>query len=578
MCGLLAIFRPGGVDPDEPARMLDLLAHRGPDASGVWRSGDGRLALGQTRLKIIDLSDSANPPMRSADGRWSIVYNGEVVNFADLRRAYRGPWQFRTHSDTEVVLATFAEKGLAAMQGWVGMFAFVLFDSRGRKLHFARDRFGIKPLYWTRLADGGVAIASEIPPLLKVAPRVAADEDTIRTYLETGEYDAGSHTFFSGIHALGAGCAAELDLATGELTERRWYRLSDHVPDLGGVDEADLVEQGAAIVERAILNHQVSDVPVGLNVSGGVDSSVLVAVSSRDIPDLHVFTQDYEEPYSEARWVRKVANGAHLHLCNLRRNDIEQKLDWTVRRQAEPFGGITVIGYDALYRAATAKGITVLLDGNGIDECFLGYTKYTAMRAGGASGDATRAIDGTVATASDCVTADLKRSANLLLTPAEGAAFADPTKAAAARDLLVSKTPRALRFNDRISMGHSKELRVPFLDHRLVEFGFGVPTRHLLAGGHTKALFRAIARRWIPADVAEAPKRSVQSPQREWLAGAWEQLVREVLNSKSFADRGWVDPLRARAAYDRYLAGNRENSFFVWQWLNLELWARAYLA
>jgi asparagine synthase (glutamine-hydrolysing) len=577
MCGLLTIFRPGGIGPDEAPRMLDLLAHRGPDASGIWLSDDRRLALGQTRLKIIDLSDSANPPMRSSDGRWSMVYNGEVVNFADLRRAYTGPWKFRTHSDTEVVLATFAENGPAAMHRWVGMFAFVLFDSRERKLHFARDRFGIKPLYWTRLADGGVAIASEIPPLLKIAPRIAADEDTIRTYLETGEYDTGSRTFFSGIHALRAGCVAELDLGSGELTERRWYRLGEHVPDLGQVDASELVEQGAAIVERAILDHQVSDVPVGLNVSGGVDSSVLVAVSSRGIPDLHVFTQDYEEPYSEARWVRKVANGAHLHLCNLRREDIEQKLDWTVRRQAEPFGGVTVIGYDALYRAATAEGITVLLDGNGIDECFLGYTKYAATRAG-VSGAAALAIDGTVSTASDCVTADLKRSANLLSTPVEGAAFADPAKAAAARDLLVSKTPRALRFNDRISMGHSKELRVPFLDHRLVEFAFGVPTPHLLAGEHTKALFRAIARRWIPADVAEAAKRSVQSPQREWLASAWEPLVREALSSKSFADRGWVDPQRARAAYDRYLAGNRENSFFVWQWLNLELWARAYLS
>ena len=579
MCGILAIFRPGGIDPGEPARLLDMLAHRGPDAFGIWMSDDRRLALGQTRLKIIDLSDSANPPMRSADGRWTMIYNGEVVNFAELRAGYRGPWQFRTHSDTEVVLATFAEQGAAAMQAWVGMFAFVLFDSRRRKLHFARDRFGIKPLYWTRLSDGGVAIASEIPPLLKIAARLAADEDTIRTYLETGAYDTGSRTFFSGIHALRPGCAAELDLTTAELSERRWYSLSDRVTDLAKADEAELIERGTVLVERAVLDHQASDVPVGLNVSGGVDSSVLVAVSSRDIPDLHVFTQDYEEPYSEAIWVRKVANGARLHLCSLRRDDIERKLDWTVRRQAEPFGGVSVIGYDALYRAASAEGITVLLDGNGIDECFLGYSKYAKAGAAGVAGDLATsvAIDGTAATAPDCLTARLKRNAELLSPATEGADFEDPIKAAAARDLLVSKTPRALRFNDRISMGHSKELRVPFLDHRLVEFAFGVPTRYLLAGEQTKALFRKIARRWIPADVANATKRSVQSPQREWLAGPWQQLVRDILNSSAFAARGWVDPQRAQAAYARYLAGNRDNSFFIWQWLNLELWARAYL-
>jgi asparagine synthase (glutamine-hydrolysing) len=579
MCGILGIFRPGGVDRDEPVRLLDLLAHRGPDAADVWFSEDGRLALGQTRLKIIDLSDSANPPMRSADGRWTMVYNGEVVNFAELRARYRGPWQFRTHSDTEVVLATFAEEGTAAMHRWVGMFAFLLLDARCGKLHFARDRFGIKPLYWTRLADGGVAIASEIPPLLKVARRAAADEDTIRTYLETGSYDTGGRTFFAGIHALRPGCAAELDLATAELTERRWYDLRGQVRDLGQADETELIDHGAMLIERAILDHQVSDVPVGLNVSGGVDSSVLVSLSSRTIPDLHVFTQDYEEPYSEGVWVRKVASGARLHLCSLRRDDIEQKLDWTVRRQAEPFGGVTVVGYDSLYREATAEGVTVLLDGNGIDECFLGYAKYLTLRCDATPGgaDASLAIDGTVATAADCVTGRLKQDAELLAPSAEGADFEDHVKAAAARDLLVSKTPRALRFNDRMSMGHSKELRVPFLDHRLVEFAFGVPTRHLLARGQTKALFRSIAGRWIPADVANAAKRSVQSPQREWLAGPWQDMVREVLNSHSFAERGWIDPQRAQAAYARYLAGNRDNSFFIWQWLNLELWARAYL-
>jgi len=573
MCGLLAIFRPGGIDDNELSRSLALLAHRGPDAAATWFSHDRRVALGHRRLKIIDLSDEANQPMLSLDGRYALIFNGEIVNYRDVRAAYRGPWQFRTRSDSEVLLATFAQRGFAAMDDWVGMFAFAIYDREHERLVLARDRFGIKPLYLTRLADGGIAFASEIPPLLALQSRAQADEDTIRTYLETGLYDTGSRTFFSGIEAIEPGCVGELDLGSGRWMQRRWYHLDRHLSDLSNASEQELIERGSTLVEMAISDHLVADVRVGLNVSGGVDSSVLVRLAQPAIKDLHVFTQDFELPYSEGPWVRKVADGAHLHLCALGRNDIEASLDWTIRRQAEPFGGVTVAGYDAIYRAAGAEGVTVLLDGNGVDECFLGYTKYGQ----GGVLERGRAIDGTQAVALEAIAPRLKRDANVIELPKMADGFAEPAKAAAALDLLVTKIPRGLRFNDRMSMGHSKELRVPFLDHRLAEFAFSVPTRHLLASGRTKALFRKIARRWIPADVADAEKRSVQSPQREWLANEWRHLVLDVLHSDSFASRGWIDPAKALAGYERYIGGARENSFYVWQWLNLEYWARAFL-
>src|SRR6185312_4084165 len=373
-----------------------------------------------------------------------------------------------------------------------------------------------------------------------------------------------------GIEAIEPGCLGELDLGSGRWKQRRWYHLGRHLSDLSNASEQDLIDRGSALVETAVMDHFVSDVRVGLNVSGGVDSSVLVRLAQPAIKDLHVFTQDFEPPYSEGSWVRKVADGAHLHLCPLGRHDIEASLDWTVRRQAEPFGGVTVAGYDAVYRAAGAEGVTVLLDGNGVDECFLGYTKYGQ----GGVLERGRAIDGTQAVALEAIAPRLKSDANIIELPQIADEFAEPAKAAAARDLLATKIPRGLRFNDRMSMGRSKELRVPFLDHRLAEFAFSVPTRYLLANGQTKSLFRKIAQRWLPADVAGAEKRSVQSPQREWLANEWRHLVLGVLNSESFASRGWVDAAKARAAYDRYISGSRENSFYVWQWLNLEYWAR----
>jgi asparagine synthase (glutamine-hydrolysing) len=576
MCGILGLFDPAGVVTQRASSLLGLMAYRGPDAEGIWQSPDRQIALGHRRLKIIDLSDDANQPMVSPDGRWVLVYNGEIMNYRQVRASYRGNWQFRTSSDTEVLLATFAQQGIEAMNAWVGMFAFILYDRERNRLHFVRDRFGIKPLYWMSFPGGGIAAASEIPPLLKLLPRVAADEDVIRTYLETGLYDTGPQTFFDGIRALEPGCAAELDLATGEMKQHRWYRLADHVPDFGGASQQELEQHGAEIIETAVRDHLVADVRVGLNVSGGVDSSVLVGIAKDHVENLHVFTQDYAAPYSEAAWVRQVANGAALHICALDREQIEAALDSTVRHQAEPFGGVTVVGYDHLYRAADAEGVTVLLDGNGVDEAFLGYTKYLQAEGSRGAHAGALAIDGSESVEPSVIADGLKRRTCVLPLPEVGGDFQEP-KCFAARDLLSAKIPRGLRFNDRMSMSRSKELRVPFLDHRMVEFGFGVPAARLISGDTTKALFRKIAARWVPADVANAPKRSVQSPQREWLAADWRDLVLRIIQSNSFGERGWVDPVRAREAYERYCRGNQKNSFPIWQWLNLELWARAFL-
>ncbi len=603
MCGILGIVRPGGADRAEARGLLDMLAHRGPDAEGYWQSADGRLIVGHRRLKILDLSDAANQPMCSPDGRFVLVYNGEVVNYRDLRAAYRGPWNFATNGDTEMLLALLAERGTDALHECVGMFAFALFDTKLRRLTLVRDRFGIKPLYVTRLDDGGLAFASEIPPLLKLQREVQADLDVIRTYLETTLYETGRRTFFSGIESVAPGSAIEIDLVSGAWMEKQWYKLAEHLPDLSDASEAELIEEGARRIERAIADHLIADVRTGLNVSGGVDSSTLVGVARRHVADIHLFTQDYEPPYSEAEWVRKVAGESPLHLAQLTEGRIRQVLDRTIRLQAEPFGGVTVAGYDYLYQAADRAGVTVLLDGNGVDEVFLGYKKYHAAAVRLAKDEAEwmslaagyrhfwqseppprgtvdfrgQSIDGSEGARPAAITHALRRGSSLLPLPEVGGNFSDPIRAMAAQDLLAAKIPRGLRFNDRMSMARSKELRVPFLDHRLVEFGFAVPSRYLLDASGSKALFRRIAARWIPGEVAAAVKRSVQSPQREWLAGPWRGLVETTLSSDSLAARGWINPEIARHLYQDYLVGAKGNSFFLWQWLNLELWARNFL-
>lgn len=603
MCGIAGMYNPSGANIRDAAQLLDALRHRGPEAEGLWQSVDQRMVLGHRRLKIIDLSDIANQPMKSPDGRFALVYNGEVVNFRELRASYRGAWNFRSNSDTEVLLAMLADRGVEALNDCVGMFAFALFDTERRRLTLVRDRFGIKPLYVTRFSGGGFAFASEIPPLLALRKEIKPDLDVVRTYLETALYETGRRTFFAGIERVPAGSAAEIDLERGVWNETRWYDLAAHLPDLSAADESDLVDEGARRVERAISDHLIADVRTGLNVSGGVDSSALVGVARREIADIHLFTQDYEAPYSEAEWVRQVAGDAPLHLLQLTERDISRVLDRTVRLQAEPFGGVSVAGYDYLYQAADREGVTVLLDGNGVDEIFLGYEKYhaAAVRLAADAGEwdilaagyrqfwqspppprgvidfRSQSIDGSNGACPEAIAASLRVASSCLAIDDAGHGFTDPLRVLAARDLFATKIPRGLRFNDRMSMASSKELRVPFLDHRLVEFGFAVPSRFLLNARGSKALFRRMATRWMPEAVAGAPKRSVQSPQREWLAGPWRQMVEDVLTSERFASRGWVDPVVAKQLFRRYLEGDRGNSFFLWQWLNLEWWARAFL-
>ena len=377
----------------------------------------------------------------------------------------------------------------------------------------------------------------------------------------------------------------------------RWYSLAEHVLDLSQASAKEVTDRAEELVLQAVSSHLVADVAVGLNVSGGVDSSMLVRAAVETFGHAHLFTQDYDG-YTELSWVRQIADGGTLHITNLDLNAISGYLRKTVRLQAEPFGGVLVCGYNALYEAATRENVIVLLDGNGVDETFLGYKRYHQIYVATAPDASTRelraneykacwgqvpdsvalgaSIDGTDGLRPEVISASLITTEPLIPICQYGE-FDDPVRQVAAEDLQFAKIPRGLRFNDRASMAYSRELRVPFLDHRLVEFAFGIPNDLLINRKGGKALFRDVLARRAPASVAYARKRSIQSPQREWFAQGWRAMVESTLASESFVARGWVDAGKARCAYAEYLSGKRENSFFIWQWVNLELWAREYL-
>jgi len=577
MCGILGGVSKSSFNRDTCETALNKISHRGPDFQKINFHNKEKLFLAHTRLKIIDLSNSANQPIVSNCLNYELIFNGEIFNFQELK-ATCNHYDFKTSSDTEVLLALYMEHGKKMLNMLNGMFAFAIFDKINNELFIARDRFGIKQLYYA-YDDGNFIFASEIPPILKFIKNVKEDKRTIKTYLTTSFYDFGPKTFFNGINRLEAGHYLKFDLLSFTYEISKWYSIEKNIFDKRSNDDA-LLEELDVLLFDLIDKHLISDVNIGLNISGGLDSSLLLSLVKKYRLNLHTFTQEYNG-FSERSWIEKAVKkvGFKQHFADLDFNDIAAKLNDVVKIQAEPFGGVAVIGYYYLYALADKYNITVLLDGNGIDEIFLGYEKYrlsylASKRNKPIVSDGI-SIDGTKNIKPEVISNELLGIDGYDVP--EVHYFDEKVKNIAMGDLLYTKVPRALRFNDRMSMMQSKELRVPFLDHRLVEFAYSIPAEKLIDEETTKKIVRKYSSKHISNEVAFAPKRSIQTPQNEWMATKFVPIIDEVLHSCSFKNRGWFNVSIAKQFFYDYKKGDKANSFFIWQLVNLELWAREYL-
>jgi asparagine synthase (glutamine-hydrolysing) len=565
MCGIVAVLGARNAR-DDAERALSTLHHRGPDAQGVW-SDDG-VALGHARLSIIDLSDAGRQPMASHDGRYQLIFNGELYNYVELREQL-DDYPFSTQTDTEVVLAAWIRWGAACLDRFLGMFAFVVWDSRERTLHAVRDRFGVKPLYWASLPGGGIVLASEIKALH--AAGVPAVPDPIRwsSFLARGITDQGTRTFWSGIEAVPAGSFL---VASGDRRQITcWYDLAARVgADYDARDVATVRAEYRALLEDSVRLRFRSDVPVGINLSGGLDSSVLLGIVHSvqgAESDVKVFSFTTGDPaYDELPWVKGMLERTRhpLFECVLRSDEVPDLAERIAHAQDEPFGGVPTLAYSKVFARARAEGVIVLLDGQGMDEQWAGYDYYRAALddtpapiVQGGSDPATRI---------ECLAPDFAAHAESLPPPAR---FSDRLRNLQLRDAMQTKLPRALRYNDRVSMASSTELREPFLDHRLFELAMRQPPERKIHGDTGKWLVRELTSELLPDQVRLAPKRPVQTPQREWLRGPLREWADARIERAFATHAGWFDVAAARAAWQRYQAGHGDNSFWVWQWLSL---------
>jgi asparagine synthase (glutamine-hydrolysing) len=389
MCGILGTFTHHPL-PDQDQRLQSALAalhHRGPDDRGLesFDAVGGRLSLGHARLSIIDLSPGGHQPMHSPTGRYTIVFNGEIYNYRELRQELRALGHaFHTDSDTEVLLATWAQWGTQGLRRLTGMFAFAVYDREARTLTLVRDAFGIKPLFY-RIDGGALCFSSEVPSLLELLPaKPELNLQRAYNYLVWGQYDNGSDTFYQGIHHLSPGHWLRIDLQQlavyrpTDQSVRWWWPSIEERTDLS-------FEDAAAQLREMFLNsvrlHLRSDVPVGAALSGGVDSSAVVCAMRYLEPDMPIHTFSFVARGSsvdEEAWVDIVNTqvGAIAHKIVVSPEELALDLDDMIRAQGEPFGGTSIYAQYRVFKAAREAGIVVTLDGQGADELLAGYNGY----------------------------------------------------------------------------------------------------------------------------------------------------------------------------------------------------------
>lgn len=558
MCGISGIiFHPQASTLIE--KMVQVQQHRGPDGTGIFRSNDNLSALGHNRLSIIDLSEQGKQPMFSSDKRYVMVFNGEVYNYLELKKELQPTYTFTSQTDSEVVLAAWITWGSDCLGKLIGMFSFAIWDTQQQTVFAARDRFGVKPFYY-HVSDTSLHFASEIKTLWAGGITKTKNDAVWANYFCHGSYGLPHETFWKGIRQLPAGYFLTYS-ATSGLHIEQWYAFTERIHSLIAQQQPDITDEYEALLMNSIQLRFRADVPVGFNISGGVDSSALLALVNQCYPDAPIEAYTFytgDDRYDELPWVQAMISQTRnpLITCKLSVADVPSLIQKVSLAQDEPFGGIPTLAYANLFREAQQRGTKVLLDGQGMDEAWAGYDYY--------HNNNNQTVQGL--TQSPYAPEILEDEFYALATKEHyPAPFDSGMMNLQYRDLFYTKIPRALRFNDRISMMHSTELREPFLDHRLVELAFSRPTEEKWHNGNTKWFLRNLVSKHLGNSISYAPKRALQTPQREWLSEDLKDFVMDSLRKAD--DSGYFKKGSVFKQYETFCS-NPVQSVNIWQYIN----------
>lgn len=629
MCGLFGslAFAP------ERAR-IDIVAHRGPDGSGwaEFRSAAGPVALGHRRLAIIDVTDAGLQPMSDRSGRLHLVFNGEIYNYIELREELRAKGHvFVSEGDSEVLLASYAEWGEGCLQRFLGMFSFIIWDEGQQRLFAARDRFGIKPLYMVA-NPYGLAFGSEIKQLLGL-PGLSGSMNLarVRDFLASGITNHTAETLFDGVFQVQPGCSVTIDASrpwAGSVSPRRWYAI----PASSGLElsEAEAADRFRELFTDSVRMHLRSDVPIGSCLSGGLDSSAIVCVMSRMLGQegrgakVNTVSACYaEKSVDEKPFMEEVVSqtGAIPHYIFPRPEDVFARASDITWHQDEPFGSTSIFAQWCVFEEAKRAGIKVMLDGQGADEQLAGYHSayvyymsdlirrgdYATLLRTMAERNRFHGISFAEQFSRYLVPLIPPKMRSFLIRQRQSLVYHDWTNSDVFRALgparsvievasetnglpaitdlasfclvltMSSNLPMLLHWEDRNSMAHSIEARVPFLDHRLVEFNLALGNSHKILRGDTKRVLRSAMKDILPERVRNRrDKLGFATPEQEWFRGPLRGLISDGIEATLSRYPGLLDAAGTRALAADMLEGRRNVDFTLWRIVNLGLWGERF--
>ena len=600
MCGIAGQFCYGSTLPDRALleKMSERLAHRGPDGQGVYIKG--RTALAHRRLAIIDLSDDARQPIANEDGSLWLVYNGEIYNFVELRAELIAKGHtFRSKTDSEVILHAYEEWGTECLSRLNGMWAFALWDEKQQQLFCARDRFGIKPFYYTG-AGGSFLFASEIKALLAHTDvGKKPDDETLLTYLAWGVHDHTEKTMFDGIFQLRPAHAVVVTPA-GTPAPYRYWDVTVNPSVSSDTPDKESAARFLSLLREAVRIHLRSDVAVGTCLSGGIDSSTLAvlinelvrseapqSVGARQKTFSAVFD---DRRFDESRYIDTVVAATAVDAYRTRPGPelLLEKLPHLVYTHDEPFGSLSQFAQYCVMELASRQ-VKVVLDGQGADEQLGGYLAYEGcmLRSLVLRGHCLTAIQELVGMVRHHRTFIFdsfrqlrirKKRRNLIRMPYPlilryRGTLADVLK----RELMSTNLPSLLHYEDRLSMAFSIESRVPYLDYRLVEYIASLPQDNKIRHGITKYLLRKAIRGIVPDEIrCRMDKMGFVAPEEVWMREELRPFVLDMIGSDSFKNRKYWDAAGVAEEYRLFLEGKHPYSPEIWRFVCTELWLRMF--
>jgi asparagine synthase (glutamine-hydrolysing) len=606
MCGISGIinFNQQLIEEQDLGLMMQKMKHRGPDDEGVFI--DKNVGLGFVRLSILDLSTAGHQPMKSHDNRYVIIFNGEVYNYIEIRESLKDKYQFRTGTDTEVILCAYQEWGEACLDRFNGMFAFVIYDIQTKKIFGARDRFGIKPFYYF-IDDDKFIFASEIKSILPFVKREANDK-IIYDYLLFNRTDHTQETFFKNIKKLQHGHFFNIS-STCKFKSNCWYDLKDKIREENIISP----EEYRKLFKKSLKLRLRADVPVGVSLSGGIDSSSIVTslINDFDLKGLNTFSAVYgkDEPTDESTFIdefKPLLNNMFFTTPDAVSlfKDFENFID----AHNEP---VPDIGPYAQYKVMelASNHVTVTLDGQGADEQLAGYHYFFGSYYKELLKEFKikrfiienyyyfikhKSLDALKYMIYYFLPENLQSSANSKIYPSIDKLFIKSQKKNSnvnkmlykpknLKDSLLQhfeyKLEHLLRWEDLNAMHFSIESRVPFLDHRFVEATLSSPANQKIYKGETKHLLRLALKDILPNKITNRKdKKGFSNPANKWYkTEAFKKYTFALLNSKKFRERGYFNYKTALKQYEDHLDGKIDASKEIWKWVNLEIWFRRFI-